>query len=257
VRLVPETASDGSIETLLAIMYDVTDRVLAERERQALLNMLTHDLKSPLTALTLHAQSLRQLIARQGVPEAEALSARLSRFEDIAVQIAGLVDELSDLARLEARNRIDLQLVPVDLIDLARTCIDEARHSGASPAIQLETELNDLTVEGDLTRLRRVIANLLDNAVKYSPAHADITVRVLLEDGVAVVRVRDRGIGIPAADLPHIFNFRRRAGNVGDIAGSGVGLNGALRIVEQHGGTITVESSEGQGSTFTVRLPIG
>ena len=107
-----------------------------------------------------------------------------------------------------------------------------------------------------------MLANLLSNAVKYSPAGGPITVRVFCEArgegaGQAVVQVQDRGLGIPAADLPHIFERFHRAANVtGRIAGTGIGLATSRRIVEEHGGTLTAESTEGTGSTFTLRLPV-
>jgi signal transduction histidine kinase len=106
-----------------------------------------------------------------------------------------------------------------------------------------------------------VLGNLLSNAIKYSPEGGDISVEVTQEEGPAgawaVVVVRDQGLGIPAADLPHILERFQRAGNViGRISGSGVGLASARQIVEQHGGTIAVASEERRGSTFTVRLPL-
>jgi signal transduction histidine kinase len=113
----------------------------------------------------------------------------------------------------------------------------------------------------DPTRLERVIANLLNNAVKYSPEGGDIELSLSRQEGdgemCAVLRVRDHGIGVPAADLPHIFERFRRAGNVeGRISGTGLGLASARHIVEQHGGVISVESREGEGALFTVRLPV-
>ena len=114
----------------------------------------------------------------------------------------------------------------------------------------------------DRARIERVIANLVSNALKYSPGGDDVEVGVAREDRAdgaaeAVVVVRDRGVGIPARDLPHVFEWFRRASNVeGRIQGSGVGLASARMIVEQHGGSIAAESREGEGSTFTVRLPL-
>jgi signal transduction histidine kinase len=112
----------------------------------------------------------------------------------------------------------------------------------------------------DGVRLGRVLDNLLSNAVKYSPLGGPIQVCVGVEtdspDQFAVVRVIDRGEGIPEQDLPHIFEHFRRGANVeGRIPGTGIGLSGVRRIVEMHGGSITVESAIGQGTTVTVRLP--
>ncbi|MBW3634795.1 MAG: ATP-binding protein, partial [Chloroflexi bacterium] len=109
--------------------------------------------------------------------------------------------------------------------------------------------------------IERVIRNMLDNAIKYSPSGGDILIRTCRdedEDGNwATLTIEDHGLGIPAVDLPFVFDRFRRGANVEQqIAGSGIGLSGACQIVSQHGGTIRVESTEGEGSTFTLRLPL-
>ena len=110
----------------------------------------------------------------------------------------------------------------------------------------------------DTVRLERVLGNLLSNAVKYSPEGGIITVKVTKEgDQWAVLSVEDQGVGIPADDLPHIFDRFHRAANIaGQIKGSGLGLASAHQIIKQHGGTITATSQQGKGATFTVRLPL-
>jgi signal transduction histidine kinase len=109
-------------------------------------------------------------------------------------------------------------------------------------------------------RLERVVDNLLANALKYSPLGGKILVRLARERASsgawAVLTVLDEGLGVPAADLPLIFEPFRRGGNVGPISGAGIGLASVRQIVEQHGGRVTVTSREGAGSTFTVHLPV-
>jgi signal transduction histidine kinase len=127
--------------------------------------------------------------------------------------------------------------------------------------LRVETALAELIGEWDGVRLRRVLDNLLSNAIKYSPAGGPVLVTVAREqiDGgaYAVLAVQDHGVGIPAADLSHIFERFHRASNVqGRISGTGIGLASARQIVEQHGGDLTVRSTEGQGSVFTVLLPL-
>ena len=116
-----------------------------------------------------------------------------------------------------------------------------------------------MTGEWDAARLERVLENFLSNACKYSPEGSAITVTVAREgergDEWAVLTVADAGIGIPATDVPHIFEQFYRAGNARDIQGAGVGLVGAKQIIEQHGGAIAITSEEGEGTTVTIRLP--
>ena len=125
-------------------------------------------------------------------------------------------------------------------------------------AITLGADLAALVGPWDEAQLERVLTNLLDNAVKYSPPTSAIDVRVWRDGDVAALAIRDRGLGIPAADLPRIFERFHRAGNVtGRVRGTRRGLAGARAIAELHSGGIAVESREGVGSTFTVRLPLG
>jgi signal transduction histidine kinase len=101
------------------------------------------------------------------------------------------------------------------------------------------------------------VANLVSNAIKYSPNGGEVRVRLGCEDRCAVLSVQDQGVGIPAADLPRVFEQFHRAANVaGRFKGTGLGLAGARHIVEQHGGSISLESREGVGTTVTVRLPL-
>jgi signal transduction histidine kinase len=126
--------------------------------------------------------------------------------------------------------------------------------------LRMETNVPDLIGVWDRVRLGRVLDNLVGNAVKYSPRGGAIEVRVDLEEHAerwAVLRVSDKGEGIPAGDLPHIFERFRRGRNVeGRIPGTGIGLSGVRTILEQHGGSIGVESAVGHGTTVTVRLPL-
>ncbi len=169
---------------------------------------------------------------------------------------------MMDAAHLRGKRTLDLRLAPTDLVELAGASVAETRRSTTRHGVRVETELLALVGEWDQARLARVAANLLGNAVRYSPEGGEVVVRVGRAedpDGTAwaVVAVSGQGVGIPAADLPRFFERFHRGGNVtGRIAGHGIGLAGAKQIVEQHGGTISVASEEGQGSTFTVRLPV-
>lgn len=135
------------------------------------------------------------------------------------------------------------------------------QESVQSGRIRVETHLPVLVSVIDAGRVERVVGNLLTNALKYSPPESPITVRVARDDAdtrpMAMIAVRDEDIGIPATDLPHIFErFHRGTNVVSYVQGTGIGLASARQIVALHGGTISVESVEGAGATFTVRLPL-
>src|SRR5262249_16501498 len=140
--------------------------------------------------------------------------------------------------------------------------IEEHQQLTDRHTLRLETSVSELKGIWDGDRLERVFANLLSNAIKYSPDGGTVTVTVdaeVEEDGAtwALVGVRDEGVGIPAADLPHLFTRSYRATNAtGRIGGTGIGLAGAKQIVDQQGGTLGVESIEGAGTTVSVRLPL-
>jgi signal transduction histidine kinase len=175
--------------------------------------------------------------------------------------MAAQIEALLDVARLHAGRRLELKRRPTDLVALARAAAAEHQQTTEGHRICVEARETEVRGEWDAPRLERALGNLLSNAIKYSPEGGDITVSVGRErDGevgdCAVLRVRDEGLGIPAASQPRVFDRFRRGDNVGRIAGIGLGLAGVRAIVEQHGGTIAVESREGEGSTFTVRLPL-
>jgi signal transduction histidine kinase len=149
-----------------------------------------------------------------------------------------------------------LNLREMDLVEAVWLAV--LRHQGISDRHQLRFEAAVPVLIGgrDGGRLDRVIGNLVSNAIKYSPDGGDITVGLSLVEDRAELVIEDNDLGIPETDLPHIFERFRRAGNVvGRIPGSGLGLAGAMDIVQQHGGSIRVESVEGHGSRFIVQLP--
>jgi signal transduction histidine kinase len=189
-------------------------------------------------------------------PENQALLDALEQIEASAGRMAAQLDELVDASRLEAGVRLELRREPVDLVDLARQAVGQHQQTTNRHMLRVSTSLTELVGSWDGVRLRRVFDNLLDNAVKYSPRGGSVEVTIEAEDGWAIVRVADRGEGIPPGDLPHIFERFRRGHNVeGRIPGTGIGLAGVERIVELHAGAIAVDSQVGSGTTFTIRLP--
>jgi PAS domain S-box-containing protein len=229
--------------------------------RDLFLSSASHDLKTPLAGIKGQAQLARRRLLRGDSAPDPRLLGGLGAIEGNADRMAAMIDELLDVARLQIGQELELHREPVDLVRLAHEVIGERQARTPRHAFRIAATLPHLRIVIDRTRIERVLANLVDNAVKYSPDGGEVVVEVGREEKSprigAVVVVRDRGIGIPAADLPHVFDPFFRGRNVpGRITGSGIGLAGSRRIVERHGGTLSAASEEGRGSVFTVRLPL-
>jgi PAS domain S-box-containing protein len=255
----PIRGAGGEVVGLGGVVVEVTARRAAEAEHEALLGMVAHDLKTPLTAIRGSAELLLHQ-ARNGRLEPARVARRAEAIGSAAATMTLQIGELLDLARLRSGQPLELVRRPTDLVALVYRVAALAQATTARHTVEVEAAVGHLVAAWDAFRLERVVGNLLANAVKYSPGGGEIRVRVAREPGPdggwAVLTVEDRGIGIPAEDLPHVFErFRRGRNAVGRIPGEGLGLAGARQIVEQHGGTIAAESAAGRGSTFVVRLP--
>jgi signal transduction histidine kinase len=258
-RLVVGLAAMAAVAMDNARLYGQVQE--AVRTRDEFLAAAAHDLKTPLTSIKGISQLLRRRVARGGVAATDRLLDSLAGIDATATKMAAQIDELLDLTRLQMGQPLELRRQPTDLVELVRRSVAEQQQSTERHRIHLATSQAELRGRWDAARLARVAENLLSNAIKYSPDAGDVVVTVTREQQAgtawAVLAVRDQGLGIPAADLPRIFERFHRAGNVvGRIAGTGIGLASVRQIVEHHGGTIAVESQEGRGSTFTVRLPL-
>ena len=245
----------------LSALRDVSERREAQRRQQWFLAAVSHDLKNPIASVRAQAQLLL-MRADRGIVDTDVLRTRLARIDAASHRMEAQLDELQEVFRLLAGQPLDLRTAPTDLVELARAAVVDAQAATADHNLLLDATERGVTGNWDPVRLRRVLDNLLGNAVKYSPAGGRVTVSVRRVEGSggarAVITVADAGVGIPAADLPHIFDPYRRGSNVrgGSVRGTGIGLAGVRQIVAQHGGTIAVESREGEGSKFTVSLPI-
>ena len=233
----------------------------AIRTRDEFLSSISHDLKTPLTTLKGQAQLIQRRLARADMEESQRAVEGLENIVNTASKMNRLINDLLDVAHLRVGRPLELRREPTDLVTLIQRLSAEQQQVAQHHTIRVESCVPTLVGEWDIARLERVVSNLLSNAVKYSPDGGNITVTVRQEedDGTAcaVLQVNDPGLGIPEDDLPHIFErFHRGANVAGRIAGTGIGLAGAKQIVEQHGGSISVESREGEGAAFTVRLPL-
>jgi len=234
------------------------EKLAAERHLTQLqrnfVSMASHEFRTPLTIIDGHAQRLNKLRERIGVDE---IVARAGKIRAAVLRMTHLIDNLLTSTRLVESGaglyfhpqEVDLRELVHDVCQLHREC---------SPGSTIAEELGDrnLRMVGDPKLLSQVFDNLLSNAIKYSPGGGIVRITSRAEDGWLVVAVEDRGIGIPSADVCRLFERYFRGSNVSGIVGTGVGLNLVKMVVDLHGGDITVESQEGQGSRFTVRLPI-
>jgi len=231
---------------------DARDRALASA---------CHDLRNPLNVIALATQRL-DLEATAGWVRRDVVTDHTRLIATQVRKMSRLLEDLIDVACLDLGRHATLDRGAVDLVELAHTAADERMRSDPRAAIRIRHDDDRLLGRWDGARLGRVVDNLLSNAIKYSPGGASVDVVVRADrdgDGArwAVLTVTDRGLGIPADDLPHVFERFRRARNVvGVIAGTGIGLSSARYLVEQHGGTIELTSREGEGTTVTVRLPL-
>lgn len=229
------------------------------------LSMASHELRTPITAVSGFAQlalrGVRERL-RAGKPDEEAWSRELDRLtrqlqiiEDQSAKLGRLVRELLDVSRIQA-GRLEFELVPVDVADVAQAVAEQMQM--ISPRHRLETHARGTTtVMGDRDHLDQVLANLLDNAVKYSPEGGPVDVRVWSERDEVRILVEDRGIGIPSEQLERVFDLFYRTSDAESrrTPGLGLGLYITKGIVERHGGRIWLESEPGGGTRVHVTLP--
>ncbi len=236
------------------LYYEVRQSV---RTRDDFLSAVAHDVKTPLTVISGTAQLLRR---RMHGDDLTANAPSLDRIMNAVGRMTAFIDELLELVRRQADPTLELRRAPTDLTELVRRVTSELNELWRGQTVNIETD-GEVIGDWDAVRLERAITNVLGNALKYNSANGRVMVRIgTLESPqgrVAFCAVTDEGIGIPEADLARIFErFARGANVAGRVAGSGVGLAIVRQIVEQHGGTISVTSTVGRGSTFTIRLPL-
>jgi PAS domain S-box-containing protein len=230
------------------------------RTRDDFLSSVAHDLRNPLTVIKMRAAILHGEVARRDNIVPERLASAATRILAATEEMGSMIDSLIDLVRSETGQPMNLRRTPVDLGALARSVALDQQQAAQRHKVHVHTPETPVVASLDEIRVRRVVRNLLLNAVKYSPEGSSVEVSVHQRDmggrGWAVLEVQDKGIGIPASDLPHLFErFFRGENVVGRIPGTGLGLFGSKQLVEQHGGHVEVTSVEGQGSTFSVWLP--
>ncbi len=272
--------ADGELVGFTKVTRDLTERRRADRElarravqsaeerarttkaeeavraRDVFLSVAAHELRTPLTALQLKLQGLHALFQLE--PPDPSLAAKAStRFDDALRQtarLAELVERLLDVSRI-ATGRFEMQPEPIELSRLVQDAVKDVCERAVELRVDIRVSVSgDTHGQWDRGRIEQALLNLLSNAVKYGQ-RKPVDVGVEGRDGEVIVVVADRGIGIAEGDLDRIFEPFERAAPVQHFAGLGLGLHITRRIIEAHGGSVTVASAVGEGSTFTVRLP--
>jgi len=251
---------------VLFFALDITQRKRAEGEllkalarekelsqlKSNFVSMVSHEFRTPLGIIQSSAELLRDFHARMQPVEREEQLESVSRN---ARRMAGMMEEVLVLSRLDA-GKLDFQPADLDLNSFYRRIVDEVL-SATNRRCTIELTLNSIPIEArvDERLLSHIFTNLLSNAVKYSAAGTAVHFVVAREGRDAVCVIRDRGIGIPEEDRPHLFSAFHRGANVGTRPGTGLGLLLVKRCADLHGGKVQVESQLGQGTNVTVRFP--
>jgi len=239
---------------LTLTINDLLERLEAAfKEQQRFIADASHELRTPLAVLRGETEVS---LSQSRTPE--EYQASLNLIKDEAERLSRIVEDLFVLARRPAdRNQVSRQ--PVRLDKIVAECGRAAQVLASQKDLKLKVDSGTaLSLTGDDELLQRMILNLLDNAVKYTPPGGEISIELMSSNGDALLTVRDNGIGIPAKDQPHVFDrfYRVDKARSRALGGAGLGLSIARQIAEAHGGTVGFESSSG-GSVFTVVLPVG
>ncbi|WP_355659714.1 CHASE2 domain-containing protein [Halomonas salifodinae] len=234
----------------LVALIDMTDERRSAEQRAHMLRFLSHDLKAPQSSIL--ALIGLQRDGKSALPEGE-LCNRIER--QVRYGLA-LTDDFLQLTKVEFS---PLECRPLLLGDVAMEAMDRAWPVAVSRQVVLDSQLPEdgCPMQGDPSLLVRAIHNLLDNAIKYSPEGARVSLAIWREEAEVLCRIRDEGQGIAVKHLPHIFESYRRFDHGGVAKGFGLGLALVKTVVERHGGEVSCESQEGQGSAFTLRFPDG
>jgi two-component system, OmpR family, phosphate regulon sensor histidine kinase PhoR len=244
----------GGAAGAVLVLHDVSEIRRLERVRRDFVANVSHEFKTPLTAI----QGFAETLLGGALRDKQNSLRFLKIIRDHAVRMGRLTEDLLKLSLIEA-GKLELNVQPVAIADLVEPCLEIVRPRAEQKELTLVTECPPELppVLGDANRLREIIQNLLDNAIQYTSAGGCIRVRATNSGGSVVLAVSDTGIGIPQADQERIFErfYRVDSARAREVGGTGLGLAIAKHLVEAHGGQIEVQSELGRGSTFSFRLP--
>ncbi|MFP4554381.1 MAG: sensor histidine kinase [Actinomycetota bacterium] len=237
-------------ERVLLLVEDITEKDRTDAIRRDFVANASHELKTPVSTIIASSEALRIALERGD----ESASGFAARIEGSARQLDRLVGDLLDLSRLE-RDRPELAPVRVD--NLVRDEVERMRGEADSKEISLDLATRAVTAMVSQRDVAIATRNLLDNAIRYTPEGGSVVVAVARDDGHALISVTDTGEGIPTRDVERVFErfYRVDSARSRATGGTGLGLSIVKHVAESHGGSVSVESELGAGSTFTIRLP--
>lgn len=236
--------------------YLQKNRLLTQVEelKTNFLSMMSHDLKTPIARI----QGMTDVVLKDSNPLSTRQREALHTLAKSSDELLEFVSSILNLGRIESKD-IKLHVKSRDPNSLIAEVIDKFEYMAKSKTIEITAELETLfSVKMDVDLIRQVLSNLVENAIKYSPENSRILITSEERDGRVIIQVADQGMGIPEDELPHVFMkfYRSKNAKSSTIKGSGLGLYLAKYFVELHKGTISVDSRPGEGSTFTVELPM-
>lgn len=252
---------------VLAVNHDISERKQAEEALQTALehekevgdmktrfiSVASHEFRTPLTAILMTSESVKNY--RHKLSD-EQIDQKLDKIQQQVTHMTSILEDVLQSARMQD-DYVDFRPAPDNLETVCSEIVEEfAQRQENEGRIQYFSHTPAPIVLFDSRLMRQIMINLVSNALKYSPAEKPIEVKLVQETEAFRLQVRDQGIGIPQKDLKHIFEPFHRATNVGKISGTGLGMSITKKAVELHGGTISVSSEAGQGTTFTVIIPI-
>ncbi len=223
-----------------------------DEERRAFLANVSHELRTPVSNVQVTIEALE----RGAVDELELRERFFQTIKEETKRLSGLIHDLLDLGRLEA-GVAPLEIQAIALRSVISRAIRAMEVRMQAKNVTVDVEMADLQIMGDSERLLQALLNLLDNAIKYSQPKAHIFIAAYRHKQQALISIRDQGSGMPETDLPRIFEQFYTTSRSRKQSGVGLGLAIARRIIEAHGGSITVSSKPGQGAVFTLSLPLG
>ncbi len=241
----------GGDWAVLLMLTDLTEVQRLDQVRRDFVSNVSHELRTPLASI----RALVETMEDGGAEGEEVMAAFLGRIHQQVERMTSLVNELLDLSRIES-GAIDLRPEAVGMTDVTREAASLIRPRSEARDVTVEVDGSPaVEIEADRPSVLRVVTNLLDNAIKFSPPGSVVHVEVRDEDPLVALSVRDEGPGISEQELPRVFERFYKGESTSAGAGSGLGLAIVKHLVRAHGGTAEATSEPGRGATFTVRLP--